>query len=76
MSSYLQGVEGCGGITAGKIRQQFFNSLRLIIKMISVEQDEVRLVLLLNALLWDYENADLEVLAKNDIFNLLSGAPE
>lgn len=74
LCDYLSGVEGCGGITAGKIRKEFFKSLRLIIQKIKVEQDDAHLVQLLDALLWDYNNADLEILAKEDIFDVLAGA--
>ena len=73
LSHYLDGVPGCGTSTERRIREQFFRSITLITEKAQRESDPARLCTLLNALLWDYEASDLQVLASAGVFPMLSG---
>jgi len=73
VSHYLDGVPGCGARTEHAIRTQFFETITLITERLRSETDNKRLCLLINALLWDYEASDLQVLANANVFNTLSG---
>lgn len=73
---YLDGVPCCGARTEREIRKQFFRSIKLITEMIRRESDPQLLVNLLNALLWDYQTEDMEVLAAAQVFRTLSGDEE
>lgn len=73
LNHYLDGVPGCGARTERDIRTQFFESIKFIAEMIKCESDPQLLSKLLNALLWDYEAEDMQVLAQAQIFRTLSG---
>ena len=63
LNHYLDGVPGCGARTEREIRKEFFKSIKLIVQMIRRESDQQLLCNLLNALLWDYQAEDMQVLA-------------
>ena len=73
LNHYLDGVPGCGARTEREIRAKFFESISIITEMIKAESNPQRLVNLMNALLWDYQAEDLQVLASAQVFRTLSG---
>jgi len=76
LGHYLDGVPGCGFKTERRIRDEFFKTITVVTEFVPRESDPTKLVLLINAMLWDYEAADLQVLATAEVFSALGGGDD
>lgn len=71
MAHYSDDISGCGDSVLSAIRAQFFKVIKVIITKIKEIRDKNFLIHMLDALIWNYNGADLEYLAKYDVFGVL-----
>lgn len=71
VAHYSDKIHGCGDSVLNAIRRQFFKVIKSVIVKAKETRDEKNLIMLLNALIWNYKGSDLSYLAECDIVGML-----
>jgi len=68
---FMKKVSGCGEIVHTIARKEFFSILKTATQKLKEEKDEKNISHILDVFYWSYSSADLQELAKIDIFKVL-----